>query len=233
MINDAGKHSARNRLDKKKEPTLTNVFVNIIFVNIYFVHNKCVHMKRLTPPKDIPVSQRQLARYLGISTSMMNMSQSTRYPSHQLSSGYVLKMEELVISHRQAQRSGIAGSSWRKLQDSFNTDTAKAIKKLASDAAYFESRAGIFKRRLEEMAIREREDRQWLNTVDHMLAKLSHAKEQQTDRKWLQNQQAVVETRLQKNGILAQAKLEIQVEMNKAKALAIRAAIKKLTREMK
>lgn len=189
-------------------------------------------MKRLTPPKDIPVSQRQLARYLGISTSMMNMSHSARYPQYQLSSGSVLKMSELVNSHRQVQRSGVPGSSWRKLQDSFNISADKAIKKLASDATYFESRAGIYKRRLKEMAIREREDRQWLNTVDHILAKLPHTKEQQSDRKWLQNQQGVVETRLQKNGILVQAKLEIQVEMNKAKALAIRAAIKKLTKEM-
>jgi len=190
-------------------------------------------MRKLTPPKDIPVSQRQLARYIGISTSMMNMSQSARYPLHQLSSGSVLKMSELVVSHRQVQRSRIPGSSWRKLQDSFNISAAKTIKKLALDATYFKSRAGIFIRRLEEMAIREREDRQWLNTVDHLLAKLANTKEQQKDRQWLQNQQAVVETRLQKNGILVQAKLEIQVEMNKAKALAIRAAIKKLTKEMR
>jgi hypothetical protein len=101
------------------------------------------------------------------------------------------------------------------------------------DADHADARAAVLKRRLDEMYAKEQEDTPWLNTVDHLLATLTKNKESAKDRIWLENQQQLVLKRLQKNGRPEQAKLEIQIETEKAKARAYRAVQKKLQKEMK
>ncbi len=190
-------------------------------------------MKRYRLPKLFPVSQRQLAQYLGISPSMMNMAESPRHPSHNLSSASSIKLAELVLAHQQEQKAGSPGVSVRKRQETFNRDAAKVIKTLEQVADFSLSRAKVLTRSLADMTAREQADSQWLNTVDRLLATLPVNKETKGDRTWLELQQLLVIKRLQKNGRLEQAKLQMQVQMEKAKAAINRAMIKKLKKEMK
>ena len=190
-------------------------------------------MKRYRSPKEIPVSQRQLAHYLGVSPSMLHMSESGRYMYHSLSTGSSKKKAGLVLAHQQAQKAGKPGPSALKRQETFNADAAKTIKRLELEADYALSKAKVFARRLAAMSAQEQADSQWLNTVDMMLATLPHNKESKNDRIWFNEQQAQVLQRLKKNGPLARAKLEMQVKMEKAKAAIIRMMIKKLKEEMK
>ncbi|HMU09128.1 MAG TPA: hypothetical protein PKC54_03925 [Ferruginibacter sp.] len=190
-------------------------------------------MKKRRAPKEIPVTQRDLAAYLGISASMFHMAESGRYTSHNLSSASSLKMAELILAHQQAQKSGSPGASLRKRQEAFNRDAGKVIKTLELVADHSFSRAKVLTRSLAEMTEREQADSQWLNTVDRLLATLAGNKETKGDRAWLELQQLLVIKRLQKNGRLEQAKLQMQIQLEKAKAAINRAMIKKLKKEMK
>lgn len=198
-----------------------------------FVHNNFVHMKKRRAPKEIPVTQRDLAAYLGISASMLHMAESSKYSSHNLSSASSIKLAELVLAHQQAQKAGSPGASLRKRQEVFNRDAAKAIKTLELVADHSLSRARVLARRLADMTAREQADSQWLNTADRLLAAIAVNKETKGDRTWLELQQLLVIKRLQKNGRLEQAKLHMQIQMEKAKAAITRAMVKKLKREIK
>lgn len=190
-------------------------------------------MKRNRLPKLFPVSQRQLAQYLGISPSMMNMAESPRHPSHNLSSASSIKLAELILAHQHGQKAGTPGASARKRQEAFNSDAGKAIKTLELVADHSLGRAKVLARSLADMNAREQADSQWLNTVDRLLAALPKNKQSANDRIWLEYQQQPVLKRLQKNGRLEQANLEMQIKLEKAKAAINRALIKKLKKEIK
>lgn len=185
-------------------------------------------MKRYQPSKDLPVSQRQLARYLGISPSMLHMSESDRYQSHNLPAGIMLKKSGLVLAHQQAQKAGKPGPSARKRQEAIHTAAATIIDRLHLEAEYSLRKAAVLERRLATMAAAEKAGIQWLNTVDRLLATLPATKATNNDRTWLEQQQVLVLNRLQKTGPLVQATLDMQVQVEKAKAAISRAMIKKL-----
>jgi hypothetical protein len=202
--------------------------VNIIFVNIYFVHNQTVHkMKKYKKPELLPVSQRQLAHYLGISSSMMHMAESSRHPAHQLSTAASGKLTALMLAHVQQQKKR-GGRSWQNLQRRIIQELTKRQALLESTAALAEARVTVLVNRLKQMPQQETADRQWLNTTDHLLEKLADVKANQADRKWLANQQALAEQRLLKHSWLQQAKLEMQIEQEQLKAAGIRTLLKQL-----
>jgi hypothetical protein len=197
-------------------------------VNISFVHNQTVHkMKKQIKQEGLPVSQRQLAQYLGISSSMMHMAESSRHPSHQLSAAASGKMAALVLAHVQQQKKR-DGRSWQNLQHSIMQDLAKKRALLETTAAHAEARAKQLANRLKQMQQQETADRQWLNTIDHLPAKPAGTKAGQADRKWLANQQALTEERLLKHSWLQQAKLAMQIEQQQLKAVGIRKLLKQL-----
>jgi transcriptional regulator with XRE-family HTH domain len=203
-------------------------FVNTIFVNISFVHNKTVHkMKKQKKQEGLPVSQRQLAQYLGISSSMMHMAESSRHPSHQLSAAASGKLTALVLAHLQQQKKR-GGRSWQKLQGRIIQDVTKKRPLLEATAIHTEAKVKVLANRLKQMKQQEAADRQWLNTIDHLLAKPADTKAGQADRKWLANQQALAEARLLKHSWLQQAKLEVQIEQEQLKAAGIRKLLKQL-----
>ncbi len=190
-------------------------------------------MKRTRVPRFFPVSQRQLAQYLGISPSMLHMAESSRYISHSLSPAASTKLAELMGVHLQVQKSGKPGPSSRKRQEAFSTDAAKTIKRLGLGADHSHYKALVLARRLADMTAKEQADRQWLNTADRLLSTLPGNKESKKDRTWLELQQLLVLKRLRKNGPLEQAKLELQIKLEKARTAVTRAMIKKLEKEMK
>ncbi|HRI24393.1 MAG TPA: hypothetical protein PLZ45_06930, partial [Ferruginibacter sp.] len=69
--------------------------------------------------------------------------------------------------------------------------------------------------------------------ADRLLSTLPGNKESKKDRTWLELQQLLVLKRLRKNGPLEQAKLELQIKLEKARTAVTRAMIKKLEKEMK
>jgi hypothetical protein len=197
-------------------------------VNTSFVHNQTVHkMKKQKNQEIVPVSQRQLAQYLGISSSMMHMAESSRHPAHQLSTAASGKLTALMLAHVQQQKKR-GGRSWQNLQRSIIQDATKKRSLLETTAAHAEAKIIVLANRLKQMQQQEAVDRQWLNTTDHLLEKPAGTKASQADRKWLANQQALAEERLLKHSWLLQAKLAMQIEQEQLKAVCTRKLLKQL-----
>lgn len=184
-------------------------------------------MKKIKKPELLPVSQRQLAKYLGISSSMMHMAESSKHPAHQLSTAASGKLATLMLAHVQQQKKR-GGPSWQKLQRSIAELAREERALLEATAAHAEAKVKVLASKLKEMQQQEASDRQWLNTMDHLLAKPADAKANQFDRTWLTGQQALTEERLLKCSWLQQAKLEMQIEQEKLKAVGIRKLLKQL-----
>lgn len=184
-------------------------------------------MKKHKQQEGLPVSQRQLALYLGISSSMMHMAESSRHPSHQLSAASSGKLTALKLAHLQQQKKR-DGRSWKNLQRSIIQDVTKKRALLESTAVLAEARATVLANRLKQMQQQETADRQWLNMIDHLLVKPADTKAGQADRKWLANQQALTEERLLKHSWLQQAKLAMQIEQEQLKAVGTRKLLKQL-----
>jgi len=184
-------------------------------------------MKKQKKQELLPVSQRQLAQYLGISSSMMHMAESSRHPSHQLSTAASGKLTALMLAHVQQQKKQ-DGLSLKNLQRSIKQLAAKEQAMLEISAADAEDRASVLANRLKQMQQQEAADRQWLNTMDHLLEKTADTKAGQADRKWLANQQALAEERLLKHSWLQQAKLAMQIEQEQLRAAGIRKLLKQL-----
>ena len=184
-------------------------------------------MKKYKKPELLPVSQRQLAQYLGISSSMMHMAESSRHPAHQLSTAASGKLTALVLAHVQQQKKR-GGRSWQKLQGKIIQELTKRQALLEATAAHAEAKVEVLADRLKQMPQQEAEDRQWLNTIDHLLERTADTKAGQADRQWLELQQVLAEKRLQKHSWLQQAKLAMQIEQEQLKAVGIRKLLKEL-----
>ena len=188
-------------------------------------------MKKHKPARFFPVSQRDLAAYLGISATLLNMTKTGRHGARRLRSASSIKMEELMLAHQQSLKAKAQSASLKKMQDRSANDCNRLAKEMLRDANHADAHALILKDRLDEMAGKEREDMYWLHTVDQLLSKLPKTRESANDRIWLENQQAIVLERLQRNGRLAQVKLETQIEMEKASARVYRDLQKKLLKK--
>jgi len=184
-------------------------------------------MKKYKKTELLPLSQRQVAQYLGISSSMMHMAESSRHPSHQLSVAASGKLAALLAAHVQ-QKKKRGGRSWLNLQRSIKQRAAEVRAILETTAAHAEAKIKVLANRLKQMQQQETADRQWLNTTDHLLENLADVKANQADRKWLANQQALAEERLLKHSWLQQAKLEMQIEQEQMKTVYTRKMLKKL-----
>jgi len=184
-------------------------------------------MKKQKKQEGLPVSQRKLAQYLGISSSMMHMAESTRHPSHQLSAAASGKLTARAVAHLQQQNKR-DGRLWQNLQRSIAERAGEKRSLLETTIAHAESRAKVLANKLKQMQQQEAADRQWLNTIDHLQAKAGDGKAGQADRKWLANQQALAEERLLKHSWLQQAKLAMQIEQEQLKAVSIRKLLRRL-----
>jgi transcriptional regulator with XRE-family HTH domain len=184
-------------------------------------------MKKIKKQEILPLSQRQVAQYLGISSSMMHMAESSRHPSHQLSVAASGKLAALILVHLQQQKKK-NGRSWQNLQRSIAERAVKERDLLEATADHAEARVTVLANKMKQMQEQEAEDRQWLNTTDHLLEKLADVKANQADRKWLAKQQALAEQRLLKHSWLQQVKLAMQIEQEQLKAACTRKLLKQL-----
>jgi hypothetical protein len=188
-------------------------------------------MKKLKPVRFFPVSQRDLAAYLGISATLLNMTKTGRHGSRQLRSASSNKMTELMLAHQQSLKTNAQSESLKKMQARSANDCSRLAKGILQVADHADAHAAILKHRLDELAVKEQQDKYWLHTVDKMLATLPKTRESAKDRIWLENQQVIVLERLRRNGRLAQVKLETEIEMEKARARVYRDVQKKLLKK--
>jgi hypothetical protein len=188
-------------------------------------------MKKRKRARFFPVNQRDLAAYLGISGTLLSMTETGRHGERQLGSASSKKMTELMLAHLQSQKANTPSASLKKMQARLADDCTGLAKRMLQDADRADAHAAILKRGLDEMAGKEQQDIYWLQTVDQLLAALPNTRESAKDRKWLEIQQSIVLRRLEKNGRLAQVKLETQIEMEKARARVYRDLQKKLLKK--
>ena len=188
-------------------------------------------MKTNKQTRLFPISQRDLAAYLGISPTLLNMTKTGRHGNRELRSTPSNKMTALMQAHLQSQKVNAPGPSLKKIQDSSAIDCSKLATRMLGEANHADAHLEILKRRLDEMVRKEQADTHWLNTVEQLLSTLPKTRESDRDRTWLEYRQVIVLKRLKKNGRLAQVKLETQIETKKANARVYREMQKKLLKK--
>jgi hypothetical protein len=179
---------------------------------------KTIYMKKRFAPI-LPVSQRDLATYLSVSGTLMSMSNTGRHGSRKLGNEASLKLAELVKAHIVSQKATTENPSLKKLEDRAAEECKPLGKKWSSQAAFSRAYAQVLGEQLEEMRIKCQQDLLWLKTVDQLLEKMPNSGRDARDRPWFNHQQLITMERLQKTGPIAQAKLELKMELEKMKAV--------------
>jgi hypothetical protein len=187
-------------------------------------------MKKLQPGI-LPVSQRSLAAYLGVSPSLLNMTNTGRHGARKLGTVQSEKSTELLAAHLQSQKPHKPGPSIKKMQETVADDCGRLATKMLRDEKYAADHIPVLEEQLDEMCRNHQRDKEWLNTVEYLLAKLPNSGDSANDRRWLQNQERIVLKRLEKNGRPVQVKLEVQIEMEKARVRIYSDAVEKLQKK--
>jgi hypothetical protein len=192
------------------------------------------HRKKRSPKKRLlPVSQRDLADYLTVSPTLLSMTHSGRHGTRGLGSAPSTKLAYLTLAYHASKKSGEAGISLKGYHKHCLKRCTKLIEQLDMDARHALAYVKILRRRLSNMVQNEKEYTQWLNTIDEMLSKLPKDKASTHDRLWIGGQQVVTIKKLQRLGVDVQAKLEMKIEMEMARARVYRKMRRKLVKEVK
>jgi hypothetical protein len=189
-------------------------------------------MAKYNPPGQLPVSQRQLAIYLGISPSLMNMA-AGRQLSRNLPAGSLQKLAALEVSHDNIKKSKRPQRSLLKPGPEVARQADVLIDKMSMAADYYGARAKVLQRKLDAMISKQQEDIEWLNTIDQKLLTFRTNKEPRGDYHWFQNQHTTVSERLIRSSIVMQVKLKLEIELAKATAGINRSLVLKLRKEIK
>ncbi len=146
------------------------------------------------------------------------MANSTKY-KRKLPLGVSQKLAELYqdfeLMEFHPQKPGRSSVQIKALA---NKALREEYNKLLREAKYFEAGASILAKRLDEMCHQFGQDIRWLHVIDARLA----ATPTNNERKWLDYQQVVTIERIKKNGALVQFKLQLDIEMARAKATTYR-----------
>jgi len=179
------------------------------------------------PINHLPVSQKELANYLGISPTMLNLAEGKQL-SRNLPAGLSGKLAALGLSHHNTKISKRPKRSFAISQPKISRELAVVSDRMELDVDYYSAKAKVLQRKLDEMVSKYTGDIQWLNTVEDRMEALAGKKEFKKDHNWFENQHLVVLERLEKTGIVTQVKLEMQVELAKARAAINRKLLMKL-----
>lgn len=169
------------------------------------------------PPKAgiLPVSQKDLAAYLGISPTMMALSQ-TKGSSRSLHSTASLRLTRLQNTHLQLLKSK---KKYEQVLRPYQLkEMAAQAKRMETDGDWYEARAGLMQKKLKLLKEKHEAAKQWMTSIEHLLANLPGNKESGGEKIWLNNQQAVTTERLEQTGPLAQLKLNMEIEFMQARA---------------
>jgi len=129
-----------------------------------------------------PVSQRDLAAYLGVSATMLNLSHTGRHGGRNLRSGASKKYAELMLAHQQTPKTAIPNTSLRKEHTGSGEESAKLSRKILIESKYAHAKSKVLKHKLEEMKAKEQEDLRWLKTVERLLSEINGNKIKSNDR---------------------------------------------------
>jgi hypothetical protein len=176
----------------------------------------------------IPASQRELAAYIGISGTLMNMAYTGRHGNRRLNNAASARLTDLTQAHVQAQQPGAPDPTLEKLQERAADSCARTVIKMRGEIRYAEAHVVVLEEQLKEIKEKEQQGRQWLRTVDLFLTKLSKTKGSANDLVWFKFQQQKVLKTIEKNGLTEQIKLELKIETEKAKVIIYKKMIKKL-----
>jgi hypothetical protein len=182
-------------------------------------------------PGPLPISQRAIAAYLGISATLLSMTNTGRHGARALGDAKSKKWEHLLMAHLQSQKTAAPGPSIKKMQKGSADACTMLAKEMLGKANHAAAHVPLLELQLNEMARNQQQDTEWMNTVDHLLAKLPHSRESANDRIWLRNQQEIALERVKKNSLPEQVKLEVLLEMEKARARIYKDALKKLQKK--
>jgi hypothetical protein len=186
--------------------------------------------ERLVP---FPVSQQELANYLGVSVTLLSMTKTGRHGTRELPTKASLKMTKLLEAHVLSEKANPHSPSLTKRKEESRALYNQLAKWLLDEASLLESKAKRGKVQLDKMLKTVAEDEHWIRTVDLLLAELTDDKDSAKDLNWLEHQKLITLERLDKNGLRAQVKLETQIELNKEKARLYKAAHRKLMSRMR
>lgn len=158
------------------------------------------------------ISQDELAKYLGISTSLLAMYETGK---RGLPANAIRKLAELQVILSQNRGSRRTGRSWTATQPGINKQQDKARKKMEHNI--YMHHAGIEMLNYNIKKIREEQEKAtvWLNILDDMLESLPKTAATKKDRTWLGQQQQKIIKRIlmtdEKRG-----KMELKAELLKA-----------------
>ena len=177
----------------------------------------------------IPATQREMAAYIGISGTLMNMAYTGRHGKRHLNDTASARLTDLTMAHVQAQQPGATTPpALEKLQERAADSCARAIAEMQMEMRYTKAHVVVLEEQLKEIKEKEQQCRQWLRTVDLFLANLSKAKVPANDLVWFKFQQQKVLKTIEKNELAEQIKLELKIETEKSKVIIYRKLIKKL-----
>ncbi len=74
-------------------------------------------MKRHKPPGPLPVSQQDLATYLGVSVTLLSMTKTGRHGTRQLRPAASLKMTKLLEAHLSSEKTNPYSPSLTKVKE--------------------------------------------------------------------------------------------------------------------
>ena len=173
-----------------------------------------MRIKKYRKQEGIPVSNNQLAAYLQVTPSTMSMTSSGRH-KRKLPSIPSVKLAELQRDFELMKaNTGKAGKSLNKINELENSGCKKIQNKLLGEVKYFTSKVPVLERRLEFMRWQYVQNILWLKVIEARLANSPNA-----DRIWLSNQQVKTVEKIKKNGIPEQLKIELDIEMSKARSM--------------
>jgi len=149
--------------------------------------------KRLNFRNRFSLSQQDLAAYLGVSLSLVAMSESGK---RSLPGEAHEKLVALQKDLEKIQAPKKPGPSLKRLQSKLREQDNKAAEKMqerTEDARY---KTKMYQRKLEELSKKQQDQLAWLNLIDQRLAALPENKSSKVERLWFENQQIDVTKRL-------------------------------------
>ncbi len=157
----------------------------------------------------LSISQQDLAKWLGISVSLLSMHDKGLRP---LPSKASLKLAGLLKEYVKAANATTMSGSLLALQHAFEAHHNDAAEKMMIKADGNRYRKGQLENSLKEITEKQEQDKIWLHVIEDKLAELPGDVATEGESQWLKNQHDKISQRLLKaNKELARLPLEIEL----------------------
>ena len=157
------------------------------------------------------LTQEQLAGYLGISRSLVNLIE---LGMRELENSKWIRLVELVTLHEHEGKAAKARAFKKPKQP--DEETARHAQKMLNHARICTHRAELLEAKLDKMKNQYEQTISWLQTVELRLANLPATAVCEQERKWLLVEQAEAPLKLRQCGEVEQGKLKRKVHLLRA-----------------